>query len=114
MRENSPQYRIAGRLSPEDLTRISTESSFADRIKSLFAQARPKKIIETGTYLGTGTTTIIATALKDLGLAEATFFSIEVNPKHYSRALSHITKENLNVQLLNGLSVPRALSHQGL
>lgn len=104
-----PQYRIAGRLSKEDLTRIDTGGEFAERIKQLFAAARPKKIIETGTYFGTGTTTIIANTIKTLGIEDATFFSIEVNPRHYSKALAHITREGLCVKPLNGLSVPRSL-----
>lgn len=106
---SSPQYRVAGRMSKQDLTKIDQAGEFAARITELFSRIKPKKIIETGTYFATGTTTVIARALRELNLDDATFFSIEINPKHYSRALAHITKENLNVKLLNGLSVPRAL-----
>lgn len=104
-----PQYRIAGRLSKEDLTLIDTGGEFAERIRKLFTDSRPKKIIETGTYFGTGTTTIIANTIKALAIEDATFYSIEVNPRHYSKALAHITREGLNVKPLNGLSVPRSL-----
>lgn len=104
-----PQYRIAGRMSKDDLTLINTEGEFSAHIQQLFTQIKPRKVIETGTYLGTGTTTIIANAIRSLGLDDATFFSIEVNPRNYSKALAHITREGLNVKLLNGLSVPRNL-----
>lgn len=103
------EYRIAGRLADHDLTGIATESEFGTRIRSLFEAIRPRKLIETGTYHGAGTTTIIARTLKDLGLDDATFFSIEINPRNYSRALAHVTRDALNVKLLNGLSVPRHL-----
>lgn len=109
MTADSPNYRIAGRMSPLDLTRVSAQSEFGERIRDLFKTLKPRRLVETGTYHGTGTTTIIAQALRDLGLTEATFFSIEVNPKNYSRALGHITQEGLNVRLLNGLSVPRSV-----
>lgn len=106
------EYRIAGRLSKQDLTLVGTESEFARRIRTLFEAERPRRLIETGTYHGTGTTTIVARALKDLGLDDAAFFSIEINPRNYSRALAHVTKEGLNVKLLNGLSVPRHMLPQ--
>jgi hypothetical protein len=107
-----PSYRIAGRLSPQDLTRVDTGSEFAARIVELFARIRPRKLIETGTYHGTGTTTVIARAMTELNLDDATFFSIEVSPKNYSRALAHLSKQRLNVKLLNGLSVPRSMLPQ--
>lgn len=107
--DNPIGYRIAGRMSASDLTRVDGQSRFADRIRQLFREIRPTRLVETGTYHGTGTTTIIAQALKDLALHDATFFSIEVNPKNYSKALAHLTREGLNVRLLNGLSVPRAI-----
>jgi hypothetical protein len=105
----TPEYRIAGRLSDRNLTGISTGGEFAARLRELILSHRPRRLIETGTYHGTGTTTIVAHALRDAGLDDATFFSVEVNPRHYSRALAHVTRDNLNVKLLNGLSVPRDL-----
>ena len=102
-------YKIAGRLSPKDLTRIDTGSHFARCIRDTFAKVRPKRIIETGTYLGTGTTLVIARALRELGLEEATFYSIEINPAHVRRAIENLAKHGFVVDILNGLSVPRAL-----
>ena len=103
-------YRIAGRLSGKNQTLVECESQFARCVRELFTRIRPTKIIETGTYWGTGTTTIIAAALRDLGLSdEARFISIEVNPKNLQRAQVNLAKAGLNVELINGLSVPRKM-----
>src|ERR1700733_6852787 len=100
-------YRIASQLSDKNQTLIEMESQFARRVRELFAQIRPQRIIETGTYWGTGTTTIIATALRDLDIDDAQFGSIEVNPKNLQRAQANLAKAGLSVELINGLSVPR-------
>lgn len=102
-------YRIAGRLSAKDLTLIETQSQFARSIGDLFSRIRPSRIVETGTYFGTGTTTIIASTLRDLGIDDARFVSIEVNPRHLQRARANLEKAGLSVELLHGLTVPRAL-----
>jgi hypothetical protein len=102
-------YRIAGRLSDKNQTLIEIESQFAKRVRELFARIRPRRIIETGTYWGTGTTTIIATALADAGIDDAQFVSIEINPKNFQRAQANLAKLGLNVELIHGLSVPRNL-----
>jgi hypothetical protein len=82
-------YRVAGRVpSKRPLTGVGTESQFARSVADLFARIRPRKVIETGSYHGTGTTTIIAKALRQkrfFGLSHFTppdvsFVSIEVNP----------------------------------
>jgi ADP-heptose:LPS heptosyltransferase/glycosyltransferase involved in cell wall biosynthesis/predicted O-methyltransferase YrrM len=90
-------------------TQIETESSFGAEIRKLFTKIRPRKIIETGTYLGTGTTTIIATSLDALGIDDAVFYTIEVNPEHYARAKAHFAANNMNVQALHGLSLLRSM-----
>lgn len=103
-------YRIAGHFSPKhNLTGVATESHFGRCVRQLFSQIRPRRVIETGTYHGTGTTTIIASALRDSGIDDAVFFSIEVNPHNYRKALANLAKQNLSVSVLNGLSVPRHL-----
>jgi glycosyltransferase involved in cell wall biosynthesis/ADP-heptose:LPS heptosyltransferase/predicted SAM-dependent methyltransferase/predicted O-methyltransferase YrrM len=90
-------------------THVETESSFGAEIRKLFAKIRPRKIVETGTYLGTGTTTIIARAMKALGIHDAVFYTIEVNPQNYARAKEYFAANKMNVQALNGLSVPRSM-----
>jgi hypothetical protein len=102
-------YRIAARLSKKDQTLIEAESQFGTCVREVFARIRPKRIIETGTYFGTGTTTIIATSLRDLGIDDAEFISIEINPKNLQRAQANLAKAGLSVELLHGLSVPRKL-----
>ncbi len=96
-------------MSPHDLTRIDAGSHFARCIRDVFARFRPKRIVETGTYLGTGTTMIIASAIRDLAIEDATFYSIEVNPAHAGKATDNLSRAGLWVDILNGLSVPRQL-----
>jgi hypothetical protein len=100
-------YQIAAHLSTKDLTRVPTDSQFARSVHDVFSRIRPRRIIETGTYFGTGTTTIIASALRDLGIDDAQFVSIEVNPRNIQRATANLAKAGLSVELIHGLSVPR-------
>ncbi|MGC8490873.1 MAG: glycosyltransferase [Syntrophobacteraceae bacterium] len=97
--------------SSADLTEVSSHSRFVDEVQKLFAKIRPRKIIETGTYLGTGTTTIIASSLRQLGIRDATFYTIEVNPLHYRRAMANLKAGGLlgYVSPLNGLTLPRGM-----
>jgi ADP-heptose:LPS heptosyltransferase/glycosyltransferase involved in cell wall biosynthesis len=97
--------------SSHDLTKIDTESEFARQILELFHKIRPKKIIETGTYLGTGTTTIIASCLRQLRIEDSKFYTIEVNPKYYRKALGNLAKIGFlsHVTPLNGLSIQRKM-----
>lgn len=96
---------------PEDITAVHADSLFARTIRELFVRTRPEKILETGTFMGTGTTAVIARALRDLALDDAVFYSIEVNPGLHALARRNLEKEGLLgcVTLLNGLSVPRSL-----
>ena len=102
-------YRIAAHLSEKDLTRVDAASHFGRCIGDLFSRIRPRKVVETGTYRGTGTTTIIARALRDLGLDDARFISIEVNPGNVERATQNLANAGLDVDVRTGLSVPRGL-----
>lgn len=94
-----------------DLTKIETHSEFSRVIAELFKKVRPRKIIETGTYHGTGTTKIIASLLRDLGIDYGKFFSIECNREHYDTARRNLAKEGLQrfVRLRHGLSLPTEL-----
>lgn len=105
-------YRIAGEgVVGSDLTQIQEGSDFETSLRELVLSVKPRAIIETGTYLGNGTTRIIATALRDAGLAGTTFYSIECNPNHHQQACSNLGQAGLLpfVKLLHGLSVPRNL-----
>lgn len=103
-------YRIAGQVSPkQNLTGVAADSQFARAVQSLFKRVWPARVIETGTYHGTGTTAIIASAIREAEISEAVFFSIEVNPDNFRRAVANLAKQGLVVSVLNGLSVPRRL-----
>lgn len=94
-----------------ELVKVGEVSLFAKEINKIFNWIRPKKIIETGTYLGAGTTTIIAGYLKSINDKNCEFHSIEINPNFHTRAFEYLVdKELINyVYLHNGLSVPRLL-----
>lgn len=94
-----------------DMVMVFSESAFALAINNLFKEQMPEKIIETGTYFGTGTTVVIASALKELGLEGSFFCSIEVNPEHCKKAVHNLRESGLikYVHLLNGLTLPRTM-----
>lgn len=105
-----PGIRIAGEgVQGKDLTEIQQGSEFETRLRELVLSVRPRSVIETGTYLGKGTTRIIATALRDAGLGGTAFFSIECNPAHHQQAQFNLGQAGLlpYVRPLLGLSVPR-------
>lgn len=93
----------------QDRTQIAAGSRFEEALRQIFATYRPQKIVETGTYLGLGTTSIIASALRDLAIQDTTFLSIEVNPQHFARACQNLANQGFDqVEVLHGLSIPRA------
>jgi ADP-heptose:LPS heptosyltransferase/predicted O-methyltransferase YrrM len=109
--QKAKRIKIAGEhAQDQDLTKVATESDFARSIREIFSSIKPKKIIETGTYHGEGTTRVIASTLRDLGLAGAEFYSIECNPDNYARAVENLRQSGLSpfVKVLNGLSTPRS------
>lgn len=103
--------KIAGidNVSEKDLTQIDEGSEFAAVIRQLVVAAKPRRIIETGTYLGEGTTRAIASALCEVGNRDVAFFSIEVNRSNLQQAATNLQSRGLLewVRLLNGLSLPR-------
>ena len=102
--------KIAGEDKNEkDLTQIDSVSEFAIQLGNVIKEFKPKKLMETGTYLGMGTTTVVTTALKENGLNDSQFFSIEVKPENHLAARKNLTENGLinYVTLLNGVSMPR-------
>lgn len=89
---------------------VNTFSDFGKSLRQVIIDTKPKKIIETGTYMGRGTTTIIASTLRNFELDFIRFYSIEVNPKYYRAAYVHLRDSGLSniVTLVNGLSVQRS------
>lgn len=62
-------------------------------------------VIETGTYLGTGSTRIIAEAFEKAPPEK--FYTIEISPRFFEQARQHLSDLNF-VEVLWGLSVGRA------
>jgi hypothetical protein len=88
---------------------IDYGSEFGMTIRKVFDKIRPKNIIETGTFFGLGSTSIIASAILDLGLVDSIFYSIEVNPIHFRLALKNLHDKGLSniVEVINGLTIFR-------
>ncbi|KJU85241.1 glycosyl transferase family 9 [Candidatus Magnetobacterium bavaricum] len=110
--QETKTLKIAGEIDQYlDLMKIDTHSEYSKHIGQLFKQIKPRRIIETGTYLGAGSTAIITSALKELEIGDCVFYSIEVNPLHYKHAVENLTKTGLIdfVTPVNGLSLPRNL-----
>jgi ADP-heptose:LPS heptosyltransferase/predicted O-methyltransferase YrrM len=94
-----------------NLTSIDRNSEFARNIRDVFVKIRPKRVIETGTFHGNGTTRIIASSLRELGLEDSRFLSIECNSENLALAVTNLAAHGLSelVELIHGLSVPRHL-----
>lgn len=93
-----------------NLMEVNATSDFSKTLREVIKERRPEKIIETGTYRGQGTTTIIASAIRDFAISLVKFYSIEVNPHYYRSAYIHLRDSGLLylVNLVNGLSIYRS------
>lgn len=80
---------------------MSAGTAFTDAITQVIRDNKCKRIVETGSYMGLGTTAAIRKAMT----GDEEVYSIEVNPEYHSIAIEN----NLNsgIKFLNGLSVPR-------
>jgi hypothetical protein len=91
---------------------IEQDSDFALNLRLTFQYKRPRKVIETGTYLGMGTTTLIARALEVIWESPdregIQFHTIELDPDSHESAKCNLANFNA-IKFWNGLSVPRAL-----
>lgn len=95
---------------------VHTQSEFSKAVCRIFQERKPKRIIETGTYLGLGTTEILCRAIREAGLDAvlpdneegmrvAEFHTIECNPMSYQVAKSNL--QGYPVICHHGLSTPR-------
>lgn len=84
-------------------TSITADSPLATALCDLIVRERPKRILETGTYDGHGSTRVIAKALHEHGIP-CDFRSIEVN-RRYARIAGRRLKD-LPVSVLHGCSLP--------
>jgi len=92
-----------------NLMMVDSLSVFGKILREIIKETKPRKIIETGTYLGEGTTTVIASAVRDFNIDLEKFYSIEVNPQYFRSAYIHLRNLGLLefVTLENGLSIYR-------
>lgn len=100
--------KVASEYIPDGMS-MKTNLFYYQALVDLFRQIRPKKIVETGTFLGEGSTKYIGEAIREAGLKDVEFFSIECNPVYYNQAKRRIDRSKNPVQLVLGLSVPRTL-----
>lgn len=91
--------QIAQHLMPNGM---GAHNHFKDAITELIKTKKLERIIETGSYLGEGTTQGIANAL----VGDEQVYSIEVNPSHYEAARKR--HRNSIITFLLGLSVKRS------
>lgn len=82
-------------------------SEFKQSVTELIQEIKPAQIIETGTFLGTGSTKILAEALESNN-SPCTFFTIEANSSFRDQAKTNL-KAFKRVECIHGLSIPRAL-----
>lgn len=85
---------------------MSASTAFCDHIFDLIRGSGITRVIETGSYHGTGTTRACIEALSEGDPFE--FYSIEVNPEHYRQTVKNVGKVK-GFHPINGLSVSRDL-----
>ena len=85
---------------------MTSSGAFNIALETIVANNKLTKVIETGTYLGQGTTAAIIRGLQAHG-EPFKFFSIEVNPSNYSKAVMNVGKIE-GVYLLNALSISKS------
>ncbi len=78
---------------------------FKQSVSELIQNTNPTQIIETGTFLGTGSTKILMEALEKNNTYYK-LFTIEVNPTYYIQAKNNLQAFK-KVEVLNGLSIPK-------
>jgi hypothetical protein len=92
--------QIAQQIMPNGM---SAKGEFCFAITELIKTYRLKRIVETGSYMGEGTTKAIANAM----IGDEMVYSIEVNPRFYEIARKR--HKNTTINFLLGLSVKRPL-----
>lgn len=91
-------------------TSVNSSSEFETELDRIFSICKPNRILETGTYHGTGTTSIIHKALNKYSLYNSHFVTIEVNTENYNIAIRNTASfKNPTIKIVNGLSVPKQM-----
>jgi len=89
---------------------MAASQELREDIKYVIGRYRPKHIIETGTYMGLGSTSAILYGLKEADIKGFSFISMESNPDFYKIAKQNLDEEyNGSLVLMNKVSVPRNL-----
>lgn len=83
---------------------VPTESAFADALRAVIREHRPARILETGTYLGLGSTAVLAEATADIG---SRIVTVESNPHYVAAARSNLAKHGDRVKVIHALSITR-------
>lgn len=86
-----------------------TNIALTKTICRLLSRARSRKIVETGTYHGLGSTLAMCQTLAEHNMPAEQFYSIEVNPELYAQAWNTLSQRGFRPRLLRGLSIPRSL-----
>ena len=87
---------------------VDSETLFEQELRRLFKSIMPAAIIETGTYMGQGTSSIIWRALHDFAI-DGDFTTIEVNPAYHEIAHRHFQQHGMRIHAELGLTLPREL-----
>jgi predicted O-methyltransferase YrrM len=82
-------------------------NEFRDVVKRLVKEYKITEVVETGTFLGNGSTKVFAGE----GL---NVFTIECNSNHLSQAVKNLESNNYNVCFIHGLSLKRENLIKGL
>jgi hypothetical protein len=88
---------------------MSSTGEFASELTKLIADNGITKVIETGTYLGQGTTKAVLDGMA-LHKKPFHFISIEVNPSFADQARKN-TGKVLGFDIWNGLSIPKGIDN---
>ncbi len=102
---DSPEDEQPEVIMEDDRTSVPLDGEMARMMEVIISRIKPQRIIETGTFHGTGTTRIVLNSLKKHLLKSSQFVSIECNADHLAEARKNLDGEP--VELLYGLSVPR-------
>jgi hypothetical protein len=105
----SPRHTFAVLISEntkfQKMISPDTHGEFASAIRRAVERFKPTKVIETGTYLGDGTTRVLYESLKASG-EDFTLVTIEANRSHFQVAEMKL-RDYPEVVCLHGLSIPR-------
>lgn len=85
---------------------MSATTELQHHITTLIAQETITKVVETGTYLGNGTTKAVLKGMRIHGFVYD-FYSIECNPRHYREAIKNNAGQK--VEFVLGKSLPKSL-----